>query len=162
MGARLAGEAVNVTTPTASVGGEPVKVYLLRYWVSLLEGLASVIADKTTLVVGQGLFLVLGLTLARTVVPLSGPLLTAMTVLLVVEALAVAGFVVVQLRGPAGRGGRLLARFGMGPSAAAPGAAGRPRPRLATFYRRHRRRLAAGVLVHLASSTWAASRSTSC
>ena len=71
--ARLAGEAVNATTPTASVGGEPVKVYLLRCWVSPVEGLASVIVDKTTLVVGQGLFLIFGLTLARTVVPRRAP-----------------------------------------------------------------------------------------
>jgi putative membrane protein len=151
--ARLAGEAVNATTPTASVGGEPVKVYLLRYWVSPVEGLASVIVDKTTLVVGQGLFLIFGLTLARTVVPVSGPILTAMTVLLVVEALAVSGFVVVQLLGPAGRGGRLLARFGMGPSRRRQARLDGLDQSLATFYRRHRRRLAAGVLVHLAAST---------
>lgn len=151
--ARLAGEAVNATTPTASVGGEPVKVYLLRYWVSPVEGLASVIVDKTTLVVGQGLFLIFGLTLAHTVVPASGPVLTTMTILLAVEALAVSGFVIVQLLGPAGRGGRLLARFGMGPSRSRQERLDGLDQRLADFYRRHRPRLAAGVLVHLAAWT---------
>ena len=48
LGVRLAGEAVNLGTPTASVGGEPIKAYLLRPRVPLHEGLASVIVDKTT------------------------------------------------------------------------------------------------------------------
>mgnify|MGYP003694422953 CR=1 FL=1 len=103
--ARLAGEAVNATTPTASVGGEPVKAFLLRHWVPMPQGLASVIVDKTAIVTGQGLFLVLGLVLARTVVPVSGPVLTAMTILLGLEAVGLTGFVVVQLLGAAGRGG---------------------------------------------------------
>jgi putative membrane protein len=151
--ARLAGEAVNATTPTASVGGEPVKAYLLRYWVPPVEGLASVIVDKTAVVVGQGLFLVLGLILARTVVQVSGPIVTTMTVLLGVEALAVTGFVVVQLLGAAGRGGRLLARFGMGPSRSSQERLEGLDRTLATYYRRRRRRLATGVLVHFAAWT---------
>lgn len=151
--ARLAGEAVNATTPTASVGGEPVKAYLLRYWVPPVEGLASVIVDKTAIVMGQGLFLILGLTLARTVVSASGPIVTVMTVLLGVEVLAVTGFVVVQLLGTAGRGGRLLARFGMGPSRSSQKRLEGLDRTLAEFYRWRRRRLAAGVLVHLTAST---------
>ena len=152
-GARLAGEAVNATTPTASVGGEPVKAYLLRPWVPLPEGLASVIVDKTMIVVGQGLFLVLGLLVATSLMPVSSPLMTAMLVLLGLEAGAVGGFVIVQLRGPAGRGGRLLARFGMGP-----GERGQERldgldRALAAFYRVHRRRLLAGVLFHFMAWT---------
>ena len=144
---------MNATTPTASVGGEPVKAYLLRYWVPPVEGLASVIVDKTAIVMGQGLFLILGLTLARTVVSASGPIVTVMTVLLGVEALAVTGFVVVQLLGTAGRGGRLLARFGMGPSRSSQERLEGLDRTLAEFYRWRRRRLAAGVLVHLTAST---------
>jgi putative membrane protein len=150
---RLAGEAVNATTPAASVGGEPVKVYLLRYWVPPVDGAASVIVDKTALVVGQGLFLIVGLTLAHTVVPVSGPIVTAMTTLLGVEALAVGGFVAVQLLGIAGRGGRLLARFGMRHSRSRQERLEGLDQRLAEFYRQHRRRLAAGVLVHFAAWT---------
>jgi putative membrane protein len=149
--ARLAGEAVNATTPTASVGGEPVKAYLLRYWVPPVEGLASVIVDKTAIVVGQGLLLVLGLILARTVVQVSGP--TTMTVLLGVETLAVTGFVLVQLLGAAGRGGRLLAHFGMGPSRSSQERLEGLDHTLATSYRRRWRRLATGVLVHFAAWT---------
>ena len=151
--ARLAGEAVNYTTPTASVGGEPVKAYLLRYWVAPVEGLTSVIVDKTAIVLGQGLFGLLGLALACTVVPVSGPIITAMTVLLIVQALAMTGFVAVQLMGAAGRGGRLLARFGMGPSRSRQERLEGLDRTLATYYRERRGRLLAGVLVHFVAWT---------
>ena len=62
------------------------------------EGLTSVIVDKTAIVLGQGLFGLLGLALACTVVPVYGPIITAMTVLLIVQALALTGFVAVQLQ----------------------------------------------------------------
>ena len=59
---RLAGEAINNLTPTANVGGEAVKVYLLRkYGVTADVGAASVVAAKTALTVSQVAFIVLGL-----------------------------------------------------------------------------------------------------
>ena len=59
---RMAGEAINVTTPTAMLGGEPVKAYLLtRYEVPMVEGLASVVTAKTIMVVAQILFMLSGL-----------------------------------------------------------------------------------------------------
>ncbi len=59
---RLAGEAINNLTPTANVGGEAVKVYLLRqYGVTSDVGTASVVAAKTALTVSQVAFIVLGL-----------------------------------------------------------------------------------------------------
>lgn len=151
--ARIAGEAVNATTPTASVGGEPVKAFLVRHWVPMPEGLAAVIVDKTTIVTGQGLFLVLGLVLAHTALPVSGPVLTGMTILLGLEALAVTGFVVLQLLGAAGRGGRLLARFGMGPDSSNQEHLDGLDRALSRFYRAHRGRLTGAVLVHLLAWT---------
>ncbi len=60
--ARLAGEAINNLTPTANVGGEAVKVYLLRqHGVTSDVGTASVVAAKTALTVSQVAFIVLGL-----------------------------------------------------------------------------------------------------
>jgi hypothetical protein len=118
-----------------------------------VEGLASVIVDKTAIVLGQGLFLTLGLVLARTVVPASGPLLTAMTLLLVLELLGVSGFLLVQLLGAAGRGGRLLARVGMGPSRSSQARLEGLDQTLAAFYRRRRGRLVAAILVHFAAWT---------
>ncbi len=60
--ARIAGEAVNNLTPTANLGGEPIKVYLLRAHGLIVDsGLASVVVAKTTLVVSQIVFILLGL-----------------------------------------------------------------------------------------------------
>lgn len=60
--ARLAGEAINNLTPTANVGGEPVKVYMLRsQGLTVDAGLASVVAAKTALTVSQIAFILLGL-----------------------------------------------------------------------------------------------------
>ncbi len=151
--ARVIGEAVNVSTPTASVGGEPLKAYLVRPWTRLVEGLASVVLDKTTVVVGQGLFLLAGLALALSLAPPEKPMMTAMTVLFGVETLAVAGFVLVQLRGLVGRGGRLLSRFGVGPSAESQAKLDGLDQAIAGVYRRRAGRLTLSALWHLAA--WA-------
>jgi uncharacterized protein (TIRG00374 family) len=59
--ARTAGVAVNVLTPTATVGGEVVKGMLLRRWVPLADGFASVMVDKLTFALGQAIFLSTGM-----------------------------------------------------------------------------------------------------
>lgn len=62
---RVAGEAVNNTTPTGYMGGEPVKALLLkRYGVSIPESLASLVVAKTTLTLSQILFVLFGLGIA--------------------------------------------------------------------------------------------------
>lgn len=61
---RTAGEVVNMTTPTAYIGGEPLKAYLLRkYNVPIVEGLASVVIAKTTMTIAEVLFILLGIAL---------------------------------------------------------------------------------------------------
>ncbi|HSL04773.1 MAG TPA: lysylphosphatidylglycerol synthase transmembrane domain-containing protein [Nitrospiraceae bacterium] len=61
---RTAGEVVNMTTPTAYVGGEPLKAYLLKKQnVPMVEGLASVIIAKTTMTIAEVLFIFLGIAL---------------------------------------------------------------------------------------------------
>jgi putative membrane protein len=58
---RLSGEALNNVTPTAYLGGEPVKAYLLhRFGVPLADGASSVILAKTTLTVAQIAFVIAG------------------------------------------------------------------------------------------------------
>lgn len=147
-GARLAGEAVNATTPTASVGGEPVKVLLVSRWAPAAQGLASVVLDKTTMVMGQGAFLVLGLAVGTLLVPISASMMKAMLILLGVEVLAVGGFVLFQIQGVAGLAGRLLARFGFSPTTERQETLDGLDRSLAGFYRRRPRRLAAAVLCH--------------
>jgi uncharacterized protein (TIRG00374 family) len=112
---RLAGEAVNLGTPTASVGGEPVKAYLLRPEVPLRDALASVVVDKTTGVVSQVLLLGVGLGAAGVLLAMPRSLTLAMAAALAVEIACVAGFVAAQLRGALGGSGRLLARLRMPP-----------------------------------------------
>ncbi len=59
--ARVAGEAVNSVTPTATLGGEPVKAHLLRAFdVPISDGLASIVVAKTALTIAQSLFTALG------------------------------------------------------------------------------------------------------
>lgn len=59
---RAAGEAVNAITPTAYLGGEPVKAWLLaRHGIPLPSALASVLVSKTALMLTQGGFVLLGL-----------------------------------------------------------------------------------------------------
>lgn len=48
LAARMAGEAVNIVTALGSVGGEAVKVWLLRPAISYEESVPSVVIAKTT------------------------------------------------------------------------------------------------------------------
>lgn len=111
--ARMIGESVNLITPAASIGGEPLKAHLLRPYVPLTEGLGSVVVDKTTALVGQVLFLVAGLSLGAAILPLSHPLMRVMGALLLVEIAAVSGFILIQILGVFGGGGRVIGRMGI-------------------------------------------------
>ena len=151
--ARLAGEAVNLTTPTASVGGEPLKAYLLRPYLPLADGFASVVVDKTTGVAGQAVLLLLGLCLAASRLPLGSPVMLAMAGLFAVQILAVSGFILVQTLGVFGGGGRLLGRMGVGPGQRYQEGLNVVDHRLRRFYREHRGRVLGSTLLH--SGAWA-------
>src|SRR3954447_26945143 len=59
---RMAGEAVNKVTPLASLGGEPVKVYLLgREGTRTADSLASVTVAKNSITLAQILFIFAGI-----------------------------------------------------------------------------------------------------
>jgi uncharacterized membrane protein YbhN (UPF0104 family) len=147
VGARLAGEAVNLATPTASVGGEPLKAYLVRDRVALDIGLASVIVDKTSVVMGQAVFLAGGLGLA--VAALAPRRVTmAMAVLLAAESIGAGGFALVQLRGGVAGAGRILRRLGIGPAASYHALLLDVDGRLAALYRERWGRVLASALLH--------------
>jgi len=146
---RLAGEAVNLTTPTASVGGEAVKAWLLRPYVPLEEGLSSVIIAKTTITISQALFLLLGLVVAWSVVPAGSVLLDSMLVLLALECVATAGFVAVQVGGAARAIGRVLERVGVQGSAGRPSLLRGVDAAFSHFYRHEPRRFGLSVGWHL-------------
>ena len=144
--ARLAGEAFNLTTPTASVGGEAVKVWLVRRYVSYDESFPSVIVAKTTITIAQGLLLLVGLSCAWLLLPHDSQVLRAMGWLLVVEVLAVAMFVLAQVSGALGGGGRALARVPW--LARVSARLGRVGDSLAQFYRTEPARLTLSILFH--------------
>jgi uncharacterized protein (TIRG00374 family) len=113
LAARTAGEAVNIVTALGSVGGEAVKVWLLRPAVSYDESVPSVVIAKTTSTMAQTLLLLVGLVLAVTTLTVAGDVIWAMLVLLGVELLLVGGFFVTQVAGLVRRAGRLLAWSGL-------------------------------------------------
>jgi len=152
--ARLAGEAVNLITPTASIGGEPLKAYLIRPYAPLSEGLGSVVVDKTTVVAGQVLLLLGALPLAATRLPILHPLMLVMGAILVGQLVAVGGFVVVQTLGVFGGAGRILGRLGRAPAARYQKGLNAVDGWLARFYRERRGPLLGSTLLHAAA--WAA------
>lgn len=148
VGARLAGEAFNLVTPTATMGGEPMKAYLLRPAVPLVDGLASVIVAKTTIAAGQVLFLVVGLGLALVYLPWSSGLLHGMIGLALFQTVSVGGLVVLQHLDLGRRGAAWLGRLGLRmPGDQAAGLA-RVDTALAAFYRDARGRLGWSVAWH--------------
>jgi uncharacterized protein (TIRG00374 family) len=145
-GARLAGEALNLVTAFGSVGGEAVKAWLIRRDVAYEESVPSVVIAKTTLTIAQALFLLIGVALAWAMLATDSRVLGAMLWLLVVEVVAVAGFVGVQMAGIVGRAGRLLEWFGV---LKRDDSAQRLDADLRDYYRRDWRRLSLSTGFHL-------------
>lgn len=100
---RTAGEVVNMTTPTAYMGGEPVKAYLLkRHHVPIVEGLASVVIAKTTMTIAEVLFILVGIALAFWILGTdgsSGHMVAAALVSMGLLMFGTAAFVFVQRQG---------------------------------------------------------------
>lgn len=69
--ARIVGDAVNYVTPTAGLGGEFIRARLLRDEVRSSRVVASVTVAKLSQVVGQILFIVIGLILILDDIPLT-------------------------------------------------------------------------------------------
>src|SRR6266542_169180 len=147
LGARLAGDALNVVTAMASVGGEAVKTWLIRRDVPYTESVPSVVIAKTTITIAQALFLFVGIGIAWAVLPIGSVVVRSMLWLLAVEVVAVGGFLLVQVIGLVRRAGRLLARLGVVDD---PANAERLDTALREFYRRDRRRFLLSVGFHLA------------
>ena len=144
--ARIAGEAVNVMTAVAPVGGDAIKVWFLRPHVPYQESIASVIVAKTTITLSQALFLLIGV-MAAMALAVDARLVRAMLWLLLVELIGAGGFLAVQVAGSLSRGARLLSRVKKLDALAA-GAENLDRT-LQRFYRREWRRFALSVGFHL-------------
>jgi glycosyltransferase 2 family protein len=157
---RLVGQAINATTPTGTLGGDAAKVWLLRGAVSVPESLSSLVIVKTTMTVSQGLFLLVGVLIARRQVAADAALLAGMEWLLALEVVAVCGFVMVQMTGAFGTGHRLLCRVGLLGRAGLRDAVDEIDLALSNFYRQRPGRLALSVGFNLlgwfgsAAETW--------
>ncbi|MBX3304185.1 MAG: flippase-like domain-containing protein [Nitrospira sp.] len=100
---RTAGEVVNMTTPTAYLGGEPLKAYLLKkYNVPMTEGAASVVIAKTTVTIAEVCFILTGIALGFVILGTGSSAVQTITAALVSVGLlvcSIAGFVFIQHRG---------------------------------------------------------------
>ncbi len=100
---RTAGEVVNMTTPTAYVGGEPLKAYLLKKDnVPMVDGMASVVIAKTTMTIAEVLFILLGITLTVWLLGdngSSGQTVAAALLSVGLLTFGTAGFIFVQRKG---------------------------------------------------------------
>jgi glycosyltransferase 2 family protein len=143
--ARIAGEALNAITAVAPVGGDAVKVWLLRSHVPYRESVASVIIAKTTIILAQSTFYLVGVVLAL-ILAVDSRLVLAMLGMLALEVVGVGGFFAAQWFGFVSYGGRVLYRFGaLSSIESAEGLDSE----LQNFYRRHPRRLCLSVAFHL-------------
>src|SRR3989449_7196240 len=145
VGARMAGEALNVMTAVMPVGGDAIKVWFLRPHVPYRESVASVIVAKTTITLSQALFLLIGVEFALALA-VDARLVSAMLWLLLVELIGAGGFLIVQVAGLVSRGARRLSRFG---ALRALTAAEDLDQTLQAFYRRRWRRFCVSVGFHL-------------
>jgi uncharacterized protein (TIRG00374 family) len=100
---RSAGEVVNMTTPTAYLGGEPLKAYLLKKRnVPIAEGAASVVIAKTTMTIAEVCFILTGIALGFWILGAgssAGQTITAALISVALLVCSIAGFVFIQHRG---------------------------------------------------------------
>ena len=141
---RLAGEAVNETTPTGTMGGDALKAFLLvraGAGVTVEEGLVAVVVAKTALVASLAAFIAGALALAWALGDASPAMLLLLALLAAYMVASTAGFMWAQLRGMFRMGGRALAWIGLGDRVAA--GADRLDADLRWFYRKQRGQAAA-------------------
>ena len=148
--ARMAGEAFNVLTPFMNMGGEPVKVYLMRKHVPVEKASASVIIDRTIHTLAGLAFVLIGVGfgISKLVLPLS--LKLALCGGLFIFALKLALLLIIQQKKPATALLKLLSRFKKKTDwlEAKKQKAALLDASLAQFYQKGKRRFAFAFLLH--------------
>jgi len=96
---RLICDALNLLLPSASLGGDAARAYLLKKKVHLKEGLAGVLMDKTFEFIGGLLFMTVGLVISFLSVRLPRALLVPGILCLVITFVVISALVVLQLKG---------------------------------------------------------------
>ncbi|NLH76081.1 MAG: NTP transferase domain-containing protein [Acidobacteria bacterium] len=99
--AKIIGDTLNALIPTASVGGDAARAFLIRRHAPLEEAIPGVLADKTIEFASGSLFLATGFLLSLLFVDLPGWMDAVAAVCLAGMAVGVAGLVLLQQRGAA-------------------------------------------------------------
>jgi len=110
-GARLAGDAINYVTPTATIGGEFVRGRMIEDRVDPTAVWASVAVAKITQTVAQVLFIIAGLLFVATRTPLPAAVRHGLLVSVPLFAATILGTILLQRRGLFTAGVRLLRRL---------------------------------------------------
>lgn len=111
---RLAGSAINQVTPTATIGGEVVKVLLLEPVLPREQAMASVVIGKASFTLAQGLFLALGILYLTNRLTIPPELQLSLSLTVGVITLGLLGFVAFQRYGLFSKLVRWLEGFNIG------------------------------------------------
>lgn len=111
LGARIAGDAVNYLTPTATLGGELVRARLVRGETRRLDGATSIAVAKLSQTIAQLAFVVIGVSVLVAAVPLSAAARLGLAVATTAASLAGVAVWVAQRRGMFAPLARLAMRF---------------------------------------------------
>lgn len=92
-------DAINTVLPSANLGGETARAYLIRRFLSLRESLAGIIVDKTYELTGGIFFMILGFVLALLYSIFPKSLVLPAILCLTIVSLGIFLFVGLQLKG---------------------------------------------------------------
>jgi uncharacterized protein (TIRG00374 family) len=110
---RTAGQAINESTPAASLGGEPAKIVLLRSRLSTGAAAASLLATKVSFCAAKLVFIMVGMAVVWSRLVLSRKLSLALLVAFIVMAIGIAMFAAVQMCGIGSGTVKALHRVGL-------------------------------------------------
>jgi 1L-myo-inositol 1-phosphate cytidylyltransferase len=96
---KIISDSLNTLIPTANVGGDAARPFLVRGHAPLAETIPGVLADKTVEALAAAIFLVTGFLLSLLLVRLPAWMNTAALVCLALTAAGIAFFVVLQMKG---------------------------------------------------------------
>jgi uncharacterized membrane protein YbhN (UPF0104 family) len=96
---KVVSAAFNIVLPSASLGGDAMRAFMIREHVPLKEGIPSVLFDKTVEFVGSLIFLIVGLILGLLSLHLPKALIISVVVSLSITALSTLLFILAQKAG---------------------------------------------------------------
>ena len=96
---RIISDGFNLILPSANLGGDAMRVFMIKGDVPLRDGIPSVLFDKTIEFIGSLVFLFGGILLGLATLRLPATLVVPVSISLCVTAVVVVVFVVIQKRG---------------------------------------------------------------